>query len=281
MRGKDRCEAIKKHVEMYMPQCGAVSTLHGDLDQGSRMQILGDYKALKVKTLVATDVAARGLDISTIRVVVNFDAAQKIETHTHRIGRTGRAEKEGDAYTLLEDGDAKIAAGIVETIEAQCKARGVNPHIPKGVMEIAMKHAPFAAHHQLKQEATLVGYRSPSGAKTGVSLAEQLLRDNAAMVGSSFETNKQVQKAQHSKGFSKGGVEARAGNHNAAAPYHSDEHYEDGKQPSFAAAKVAQQKPQKILISGGVQCGEDSDSDDVMAPGVHQDPFANQRRRHR
>ena len=60
--------------------------------------------------LVATDVAARGLDIKSIKSVVNYDAAKDIDTHVHRIGRTGRAgDKEGTAYTLLQPHQARIA----------------------------------------------------------------------------------------------------------------------------------------------------------------------------
>ena len=65
--------------------------LHGDMDQGSRNQTINDFKRGKSKLLVATDVAARGLDIPHIRTVVNYDPARNIDTHTHRIGRTGRA----------------------------------------------------------------------------------------------------------------------------------------------------------------------------------------------
>ena len=61
-------------------------------------------------TLIATDVAARGLDISHIKTVVNYDAARNYDTHIHRIGRTGRAGNKGDAITLLADTDYEYAA---------------------------------------------------------------------------------------------------------------------------------------------------------------------------
>ena len=63
-----------------------------------------------MSTLIATDVAARGLDISHIKTVINFDAARNYDTHIHRIGRTARAGNKGDAVTLLSDKDYEYAA---------------------------------------------------------------------------------------------------------------------------------------------------------------------------
>ena len=74
------------------------------------MQVLSDYKSGKHHVLVATDVAARGLDIKSIKTVVNVDAARDIDTHVHRVGRTGRAgDKDGVAYTLVTPQEARFA----------------------------------------------------------------------------------------------------------------------------------------------------------------------------
>ena len=74
------------------------------------MGTLGDFKEGRHHVLVATDVAARGLDIRSIKSVVNYDAAKDIDTHVHRIGRTGRAgDKDGTAYTLLAPNQTRIA----------------------------------------------------------------------------------------------------------------------------------------------------------------------------
>lgn len=79
-----------------------VQTLHGDLSQSRRDQVLGDAKTGRVHVLVATDVAARGLDVSTIRQVINFDMPTNMEDYIHRIGRTGRAGNKGEAHTFLD-----------------------------------------------------------------------------------------------------------------------------------------------------------------------------------
>jgi ATP-dependent RNA helicase DDX42 len=81
--------------------CAIVGAMHGEKQQFERMQTIQDFKQAKTQILVATDVAARGLDIKGLKTVVNFDVAKNIDAHVHRIGRTGRAGKDGAAYTLL------------------------------------------------------------------------------------------------------------------------------------------------------------------------------------
>lgn len=79
-----------------------VDEIHGDKSQNYRKHALNDFKKGKVKILVATDVAARGLDISDVTHVINYEVPQDYETYIHRIGRTGRAGKKGKAYTFME-----------------------------------------------------------------------------------------------------------------------------------------------------------------------------------
>lgn len=75
--------------------------IHGDLTQGKRMNVLEKFKGGRVEVLVATDVAARGLDISDVTHVYNFDIPQDPESYVHRIGRTGRAGKNGEAISFV------------------------------------------------------------------------------------------------------------------------------------------------------------------------------------
>jgi ATP-dependent RNA helicase RhlE len=79
----------------------AVDEIHGDKTQNYRQKALRSFKAGHVKVLVATDVAARGLDISDVTHVINYEMPQNYETYIHRIGRTGRAGKTGSAFTFL------------------------------------------------------------------------------------------------------------------------------------------------------------------------------------
>lgn len=79
--------------------------LHGDLSQSQRNKIMSDFRNAKNRVLVATDVAARGIDVENIDLVINYDVPDKPEYYVHRIGRTGRAGHKGLACTLISDRD--------------------------------------------------------------------------------------------------------------------------------------------------------------------------------
>lgn len=86
--------------------------LHGDLDQGERDETLALFSNKSVSVLVATDVAARGLDIESVDTVINYRMARDVEVHVHRIGRTGRAGSSGLACTLFGSRDGSIMDGL-------------------------------------------------------------------------------------------------------------------------------------------------------------------------
>ena len=89
-----------------------VGQIHGDMDQGDRIKELDRFKADEISILVASDVAARGLDIKGVSHVFNFDVPWQPDDYTHRIGRTGRAGATGIAITLATPDDAEAIAGI-------------------------------------------------------------------------------------------------------------------------------------------------------------------------
>ena len=93
-----------------------VESLHGDMDQFSRESVVHRFTKGEVKVLVATDVASRGINIVEIGTVINYDCAKDIETHIHRIGRTGR-EGTGQAITLLSKYDRKFAGDLLLNLE--------------------------------------------------------------------------------------------------------------------------------------------------------------------
>jgi ATP-dependent RNA helicase RhlE len=109
-RTKHGADKVVRHLE----DAGIASTaMHADKTQPQRVKALEDFKAGKVRVLVATDIAQRGLDISGISHVINYDVPQQAEDYVHRIGRTGRAAKEGDAFTFM----APDEIAMVRTIE--------------------------------------------------------------------------------------------------------------------------------------------------------------------
>jgi len=94
----------------------SVGALHGDMDQRARMTMLENFRQGKLKLLVASDVAARGLDIPDVSHVFNFDVPIHAEDYVHRIGRTGRAGRSGKAFTIVTRGDRKYVDAIEKLI---------------------------------------------------------------------------------------------------------------------------------------------------------------------
>ena len=94
-------------VAMQLKQRGfRAAALHGNMRQNQRDQVMKQYRMGQLDTLVATDVAARGIDVKNIDAVINYDAPLDDESYVHRIGRTGRAEQSGVAYTLIYQDEA-------------------------------------------------------------------------------------------------------------------------------------------------------------------------------
>jgi ATP-dependent RNA helicase DeaD len=100
VRTKVRCDQLFRTLR---DRGMNVRALHGDMSQGSRDGVMLAFKAGRVPILVATDVAARGLDISTVTHVINYDVPTSPDTYVHRIGRTGRVGRSGRAITFVED----------------------------------------------------------------------------------------------------------------------------------------------------------------------------------
>ncbi|XP_077217791.1 P-loop containing nucleoside triphosphate hydrolases superfamily protein isoform X2 [Tasmannia lanceolata] len=128
-------KATVDEIESQLIQKGfKIAALHGDKDQASRMEILQKFKSGTYHVLIATDVAARGLDIKSIKSVVNFDIARDMDMHVHRIGRTGRAgDKDGTAYTLVTQKEARFAGELVNSLIA------AGQNVSQELMDLAMK----------------------------------------------------------------------------------------------------------------------------------------------
>src|SRR6202012_2172620 len=94
----------------------AAAAVHGDLGQGAREQALRAFRAGKVDVLVATDVAARGLDVEGISHVVNYQAPEDASTYVHRIGRTARAGRQGSSVTFVDWDDVPRWRLICDTL---------------------------------------------------------------------------------------------------------------------------------------------------------------------
>lgn len=96
----------------------SVQAIHGDKHQAERSVVVDKFKAHHLQILIATDVAARGLDIKGLKTVLCYDAPRDAETHTHRVGRTGRAGEEGTAYALVLSSESKYAGVLVDSLDS-------------------------------------------------------------------------------------------------------------------------------------------------------------------
>mmetsp|Transcript_13078 Transcript_13078/g.24060 ORF Transcript_13078/g.24060 Transcript_13078/m.24060 type:complete len:530 (-) Transcript_13078:133-1722(-) len=116
---KRMCDSLSRTLSRMGVRCEAI---HGDRDQRERDQALNAFKSGSATILVATDVAARGLDVKSVRMVINFDAPNNAEDYIHRIGRTGRAGVRGWAITMLMGSDGRIAKQIADVMKRTGKA---------------------------------------------------------------------------------------------------------------------------------------------------------------
>ncbi|PNT70046.1 hypothetical protein BRADI_2g04460v3 [Brachypodium distachyon] len=126
---KRMCDQLSRNLSR---QYGA-SAIHGDKSQAERDSVLSEFRNGRCPILVATDVAARGLDVKDIRVVVNYDFPTGVEDYVHRIGRTGRAGATGLAYTFFCDQDSKYASDLVKILE------GANQSVSQQLRDMASR----------------------------------------------------------------------------------------------------------------------------------------------
>ena len=138
------------------------TAIHGDKTQMERDTAIARFRTGQAKLLIATDVAARGLDVKNISCVVNFDMPKEIESYIHRVGRTGRAGEKGLAYTFFTEKDAKLAPELIALLEeagqevprelydmAPARRGGFSGRGGRGMFRGAKR--PFGGHDSMRQ----------------------------------------------------------------------------------------------------------------------------------
>ncbi|MCP4544279.1 MAG: DEAD/DEAH box helicase [Chloroflexi bacterium] len=101
------------------------SALQGNMSQNQRRRAINGFRDGKYDILVATDIAARGIDVTQITHVINFDIPNTVDAYTHRIGRTGRVDQTGEAYTFVTEDDSQMVRAIEKVLDAQIERRQV------------------------------------------------------------------------------------------------------------------------------------------------------------
>ena len=150
VKQKNKEEVLSRLLDMYNPKLSLVfcntkkrvdeltealkgrgyfaEGLHGDMKQSQRDRVMKGFRSGKTEILIATDVAARGIDVDDVEAVFNYDVPQDDEFYVHRIGRTGRAGKEGMSFTLA----SRRESFRIREIERVCKTKLEEKHLPSG-----------------------------------------------------------------------------------------------------------------------------------------------------
>ena len=152
------CDAITKHISGTSV---SIDSIHGDKHQSDRNAALSALRKGKIRALVATDVAARGLDVSDVMTVINFDPAKNLDSHVHRIGRAGRLNKDisdpdkhvrGNAYTLLTSKNADFANVLLEAFVREGR------EVSDEFSQLAMKSRHHGSGGRQKRNQSGLGY---------------------------------------------------------------------------------------------------------------------------
>ncbi len=170
--GKTRTDAVlvftrTKHrarqLAEKLAKAGFRSTsLQGNLSQTRRQDAMNGFKSGKYQVLVATDIASRGIDVSNVSHVINFDMPSTPEIYIHRIGRTGRAERSGEAFTLITDEDKQMVKAI---------HRAIGTSVEQRTLSDFNYHAPMANRNPKRRR------RSPQQMPKGRARRKQKRRD--------------------------------------------------------------------------------------------------------
>jgi len=158
-----------KSLAMRLAQSGFKATsLQGNLSQNKRQEALDGFKNGTFKILVATDIAARGIDVTGISHVINYDMPDTAEAYIHRTGRTGRAACTGEALNFATQEDTRMIRAIEQSLDGKMRHQPVDPAV------LASRHA----EPELRSEKR---NRNPAGNKSRTTSGSQRPRNNSAI----------------------------------------------------------------------------------------------------
>jgi ATP-dependent RNA helicase RhlE len=135
--------------------------IHGNKSQNARQKALGDFKDGELKVLIATDIAARGIDVEELSLVINYDLPNVPETYVHRIGRTGRASASGIALSFCDAEERPYLKDIQKLINQQVPVIKDHPYVDDGSEEITLEEKKH--HNNRKKHRT--GHSNPRGGR--------------------------------------------------------------------------------------------------------------------
>lgn len=169
-------------------------SIHGDKSQNQRQRALNEFKECKIAVLVATDIAARGIDINELPLVINFDLPNIPETYVHRIGRTGRAGQEGTAISFCDKSERPYLADIEKLTGLHIPVAGEVPH--EGKQGEPVKHEP--AQRKTTNSRTrrkLVSENAPAEAVAAEAAQEKAAKQKARKAAAAAKRPSRKEKA--------------------------------------------------------------------------------------
>lgn len=127
------------------------AALHGDMKQSQRDKVMRDYRLGRLDTLVATDVAARGIDVKNIDAVINYDIPKDDDSYVHRIGRTGRADCEGESYTLIFHDEAERLRQMIKQLRIEIEPLEGTTPIPEAAAQVSYGKVSGQSFHSINK----------------------------------------------------------------------------------------------------------------------------------
>ena len=170
-----------------------VAALQGNMSQNARQQAMDGFRAGKFDILVATDIAAHGIDVPELSHVINFDFPNTADTYTHRIGRTGRAEQTGEAFTLAAAEDANMIREVERELGVKIERRRLE----------GFDYGDFTPEEQFREER--LGLRRAGGQSNG-GRAGRSTRDSRPRTGQNNSQNSRSRNGAANNGASNNGA---------------------------------------------------------------------------
>ncbi|KAM7359141.1 ATP-dependent RNA helicase p62-like [Cochliomyia hominivorax] len=171
---KKKVDELARFINGFGVQVGSI---HGDKSQTDRDNVLSDFRNGRSNILVATDVAARGLDVDGIKYVINFDFPQSSEDYIHRIGRTGRKHSTGTSYAFFTAKNAKCAKALVDIL------REANQNVNPDLEYMAQNAAAIMSKEKINNRAQMNGFNNRRGGGSGGGGIGQRFGNNGGNFG--------------------------------------------------------------------------------------------------
>ena len=191
-------------------------SIHGDKSQNQRQRALNEFKECKIAVLVATDIAARGIDINELPLVINFELPNIPETYVHRIGRTGRAGQEGTAISFCDKSERPYLADIEKLIGKRIPLAAEIPHTEKE-NEPAKREPAQRRTTNNRTRRKLVSENAPAEAVAAEAAAEKAAKQKARKAAAAAKRPSRKQKAADTQAEQRAKAAAPRARRSAAA----------------------------------------------------------------